>query len=137
MILERTILRKNGIISEVSDMSEKRIREIISKLDKVAGKFNKELERLKDLLTEAGETISTMIDILEDMFTDDELDAVTLKSGTLSEIISNLEDIGSELEDAIDDIDDLYINSKDLDELETLEALGELEEEEEEEEEEF
>jgi len=133
MILERTILRKNGIISEVSDMSEKRIREIISKLDKVAGKFNKELERLKDLLTEAGETISTMIDILEDMFTDDELDAVTLKSGTLSEIISNLEDIGSELEDAIDDIDDLYINSKDLDELETLEALGELEEEEEEE----
>ncbi|MHA1471287.1 MAG: hypothetical protein ACTSSP_12110 [Candidatus Asgardarchaeia archaeon] len=47
-------------------MSEKRIREIISKLDKVAGKFNKELERLKDLLTEAGETISTMIDILED-----------------------------------------------------------------------
>ncbi|MCD6513810.1 MAG: hypothetical protein J7L07_02695 [Candidatus Odinarchaeota archaeon] len=118
-------------------MSEKRIREIISKLDKVAGKFNKELERLKDLLTEAGETISTMIDILEDMFTDDELDAVTLKSGTLSEIISNLEDIGSELEDAIDDIDDLYINSKDLDELETLEALGELEEEEEEEEEEF
>jgi len=133
MILERTILRKNDIISEVSDMSEKRIREIISKLDKVAGKFNKELERLKDLLTEAGETISTMIDILEDMFTDDELDAVTLKSGTLSEIISNLEDIGSELEDAIDDIDDLYINSKDLDELETLEALGELEEEEEEE----
>lgn len=134
MILGRTILRKNGIISEVSDMSEKRIREIISKLDKVAGKFNKELERLKDLLTEAGETISTMIDILEDMFTDDELDAVTLKSGTLSEIISNLEDIGSVLEDAIDDIDDLYINSKDLDEIETLEALGELEEEEEEEE---
>ncbi len=117
-------------------MSEKKISDILSRLEKISDNFNNNLDRVKDLLSEATDIIDSMINLVESNFTDDELDAVVLKNGSLSEIIDVLEDISSEIEDAIDDLEGLTIDPKDLDEEETLEALQELEEEEEGEEEE-
>ncbi|MGQ4832638.1 MAG: hypothetical protein ACP6IS_01915 [Candidatus Asgardarchaeia archaeon] len=119
----------------MSDENEK-LQDIIARLEKISDSFNNDLDKVKDLLNEATDIIDGMINVIESNFTDDELDAIVLKNGTLSEIIDVLEDISTEIDDAIDDLDSLTIDPKDLDEEETLEALQEIEEEEEEEEEE-